>query len=76
MYWGLPVIVSDKVGSSIDMVKDLHTGCIFQSENIDSLHEAVLLMEANYPTFKNAVWKINWSKRDNNQIKAYTSFIE
>lgn len=76
LYWGLPVIVSDKVGSSIDMVKDLHTGCIFQSENIDSLHEAVLLMEANYPTFKNAVWKINWSKRDNNQIKAYTSFIE
>lgn len=76
LYWGLPVIVSDKVGSSIDMVKDLHTGCIFQSENIDSLHEAVLLMEANYSTFKNAVWKIDWSERDDNQIRAYTSFIE
>lgn len=76
LYWGLPVIVSNKVGSSIDMVKDLHTGCIFQSENINSLHEAVLLIEANYSTFKNAVWKIDWSERDKNQIRAYTSLIE
>lgn len=76
LYWGLPVIVSDKVGSSIDMVKDLHTGCIFQSENIDSLHEAVLSMETNYTTFKDAVWQIDWDERDRNQIRAYTSLIE
>lgn len=76
LYWGLPVIVSDKVGSSIDMVKDLHTGCIFQSENIDSLHEAILSLEANYATFKDAVWQIDWDERDKNQIRAYTSLIE
>lgn len=76
LYWGLPVIVSDKVGSSIDMVKDLHTGCIFQSENIDSLHEAVLSMETNNTTFRDAVWQIDWDERDKNQIRAYTSLIE
>lgn len=76
LYWGLPVIVSDKVGSSIDMVKDLHTGCIFQSENIDSLHEAVLSMETKYTTFRDAVWQIDWDERDKNQIRAYTSLIE
>lgn len=76
LYWGLPVIVSDKVGSSIDMVKDLHTGCIFQSENIDSLHEAVLSMETNYTTFRDAVWQIDWDERDKNQIRAYRSLIE
>lgn len=76
LYWGLPVIVSDKVGSSIDMVKDLHTGCIFQSENIDSLHEAILSLEADYATFKDAVWRIDWNERDKNQIRAYTSLIE
>lgn len=76
LYWGLPVIVSDKVGGSIDMVKDLHTGCIFQSENIDSLHEAVLSMETNYTTFRDAVWQIDWDERDKNQIRAYRSLIE
>lgn len=68
--------MSDEVGSSIDMVKDLHTGCIFQSENIDSLHEAVLSMETNYITFRDAVWQIDWDERDKNQIRAYTSLIE
>ena len=76
LYWGLPVIVSDKVGSSIDMVKDLHTGCIFQSENINSLHESILSMETNYTAFRNAVWQIDWDERDKNQIRAYTSLIE
>lgn len=34
---GTPVIVSDKCGSSFDLVKDSYNGFIFQSENIDSL---------------------------------------
>lgn len=76
LYWGLPVIVSDKVGSSIDMVKDLQTGCIFQSENIDSLHNAILSMEANYDKYREAVWRIDWEKRDTDQVRAYTSLLD
>lgn len=76
LYWGLPVIVSDKVGSSIDMVKDLQTGCIFESENIRSLHNAILLIEANYDKYREAVWQIDWEKRDKDQVKAYTSLLD
>lgn len=76
LYWGLPVIVSDKVGSSIDMVKDLQTGCIFQSENIESLHNAILSMETYYDKYKEAVWRIDWEKRDKDQVRAYTSLLD
>ena len=76
LYWGLPVIVSDKVGSSVDMVKDLHTGSIFQSGNVDSLHDAIWDVESHYENYRNAVWQIDWAKRDAEQVKAYTSLIE
>lgn len=76
IYWGLPVIVSNRVGSAIDMVKDLGTGCIFQSEDIDSLRLAVEDIESNYETYKKAVMKVNWDKRDKQQIEAYTSLLD
>lgn len=75
LYWGLPVIVSDKVGSSIDMVQDLNTGCIFHSDNLDSLHDAILKMESCYDEYSSAVRKINWQGRDKKQVEAYTSLL-
>lgn len=76
LYWGLPVIVSDKVGSSIDMVKDLQTGCIFQSGDLESLHNAILSMETNYSKYREVVWQIDWKKRDKEQVRAYTSLLD
>ena len=75
LYWGLPVIVSDKVGSSIDMVKDLGTGLIFKSCDADSLQECIDRMEQKYDRFREAVMKIDWERRDADQVKVYTNLI-
>lgn len=75
LYWGLPVIVSDKVGSSIDMVKDLDTGLIFKSRDADSLQKCIDRMEEEYDRFREAVMKIDWKQRDADQVKAYTDLI-
>lgn len=75
LYWGLPVIVSNKVGSSIDMVEKLGTGIIFESENENSLHSSIVQMEQNLNQYRLNVEKINWEERDKKQIKAYTSLL-
>lgn len=75
IYWGLPVIVSDKVGCSIDMVKDLGTGYIFRSDNIDSLHQCIEDMEKNYAVYKAAVDNVDFAKRDRDQVNAYINLL-
>lgn len=75
IYWGLPVIVSNHVGSSIDMVQDLGTGLIFQSKNKESLHTAIEDMEHNFNDYYNNVAKVDWRQRDKHQIEAYTSLL-
>jgi glycosyltransferase involved in cell wall biosynthesis len=75
LYWGLPVIVSSHVGSSIDMVRDLGTGEIFESGSVDSLHAAIEKIEAGYDLYRNNVLKIDWEQRDADQVKAYTDLI-
>lgn len=76
IYWGLPVIVSDRVGCSIDMVKDLKTGIIFQSQNYDSLQNAIETMEENYDNYKLYVDAVNFTERDKNQIDAYLDLLK
>jgi glycosyltransferase involved in cell wall biosynthesis len=75
LYWGLPVIVSSHVGSSIDMVHDLGTGEIFESGSVDSLHAAIAKIESGYNSYRDNVLKIDWEQRDANQVKAYTDLI-
>lgn len=76
VYWGLPVIVSDKVGSSIDIVKDLGTGLVFQSRDRESLATAINEMENRFSEFYNSVMNVNWDLRDKKQIEAYTSLLD
>lgn len=75
LYWGLPVIVSNRVGSSIDMVKNLGTGVLFQSNDPDSLHAAIGELEQQYCRYLQAVRAINWQARDEQQVEAYTSLL-
>ena len=76
IYWGLPVIVSDHVGSHVDMVDDLGTGAVFKSDDIDSLNKAIADVEANYDKYKQNVMNVDWQGRDKRQVEAYTSLIE
>lgn len=76
LYWGLLVIVSNRVGSSVDMVQELKTGCIFESRNRNSLHTTIETMEQHFDEYQRNVWKIDWKERDKQQIQAYISLIE
>lgn len=76
LYWGLPVIVSDRVGSSVDMVAELGTGIIFKSKDRESLHAAIDEMECRYEEYARNVLNIDWNCRDKRQVEAYTSLIE
>lgn len=76
IYWGIPVIVSSCVGSSIDMVQNLGTGEIFKSNDCDSLHRAIEMVECNYEKYKAAVDAIDWNERDQRQVAAYLDLLK
>ena len=75
LYFGLPVIVSNQVGSSIDMVSNLNTGVIFNFDNPDSFQNAIHNIELDYQKYRTNVSKIDFNQRDIKQVEAYTSLI-
>ena len=75
LYYGLPVIVSDQVGSSIDLVSNLQTGIIFEINNPISFRNAVNEIEKNYQIYHRKVQKVDFEKRDIKQVEAYNSLI-
>lgn len=75
LYWGLPVIVSDVVGCSVDLVKNYGSGCTFRSRDAQSLDEAVEEMELNYESYRAAVDKIDWEARHSQQVAAFLSLL-
>lgn len=75
LYWGLPVIVSNKIGCSLDLVYEFGTGEIFQLNEKNSLDKAIEKIENSYNTYKKNVISIDWKERDRKQIAAYTSLI-
>lgn len=70
---GLPVIVSDKVGCSIDLVRNKNTGLIFVSEDVNDLERAILQMLdiKFYNSLRYNVAQMNFDERANKQIQSY-----
>ena len=75
IYWGLPVIVSDRVGAAKDMVETLETGLIFRFDDHIDFADKLKLMSANYEHYASNVSKIDFDLRDINQIEAYKSLL-
>lgn len=75
LYWGLPVIVSDKVGSSIDMVKRRNTGIIYTANDDNALSEAISRMEKDYSRYRRNTLEIDWDELDNRQISTYLNLL-
>ena len=71
LYNGLPVIISNKVGSNIDMVMNYNSGEIFQFDNEDDLNKKIKDLEKNYGYYKENVKKIDFEERDKKQINSY-----
>ena len=75
LYNGLPVIVSDKVGSNIDLVKNYNSGEIFQFDSEEDLNKKINILEKNYDYYKKNVNKINFKEREKQQIESYNIYI-
>lgn len=71
LYNGLPVIVSDKVGSNMDMVKKYNSGEIFKFDNEEELNKKIQILEKKYNYYKENVKRINFEERDKIQIESY-----
>lgn len=76
IYWGLPVVVSDRVGSGPDMVDDLHTGLIFKHDSVDDLNRSIDAVLADYQSYKKAVEAVDFAERDRNQVDAYLKLLQ
>lgn len=75
LYYGLPVIVSNQVGCSIDLVELPQTGCVFDINKPAAFQDSLDLMKKNYNYFKTNVNKIDFNKRDISQVNAYIQLL-
>lgn len=71
LYSGLPVLVSDKVGSNIDLVEKYSSGEIFEFDNENDLNEKIKKIENNYNFYLKNIKKINFKEREKKQIGAF-----
>jgi glycosyltransferase involved in cell wall biosynthesis len=71
LYYGLPVIVSDKVGCGYDMVKRYDSGIVFEIDKEDDLKESIKKMIKEYARYKQNVSQIDFDKVSQNQINSY-----
>lgn len=75
IYFGIPVIVSDKVGSAPEMVEELGTGMVFSGNDGQDFEHACTEIEKNYVNFANACFKVDFELREQLQINAYKSVL-
>lgn len=70
-----PVIVSDAVGCSEDLVKNLNTGIVFKAGSEDELRSSIEVMRVpeNYMQFVENTKKIDWQSRRGAQVSAYAN---
>ncbi|MBS9432260.1 glycosyltransferase [Photorhabdus hainanensis] len=71
LYYGLPVICSNKVGSSIDFVSDLKSGYIFNINDENSLDKVIQKLGNEYSNILSNVRKIDFDKIRQHQIRSY-----
>lgn len=76
IYWGLPVIVSNCVGSRIELVEKTGTGCVFTYNKPQSLKAAIANMELHYDIYRENTLNVDFDKRDLMQVRAYTQLIK
>ncbi|ERT14311.1 glycosyltransferase [Photorhabdus temperata] len=71
LYYGLPIICSNKVGSSIDLVSDLKSGYVFNINDEQSLEEVIQKLNNEYSNILSNVKKIDFNKIQQHQIRSY-----
>ena len=75
IYFGLPIIVSDQVGCSEDLVKLPNSGIIFSINDHNGIKNAVSLMKDNFDFYHSNVAKVDMDSQINAQVQAYVNAI-
>ena len=75
IYWGLPVVTSDRVGCSNEMVITPNTGVTFELDNIDSFNNAINEIECNYKQYRDNALAFDFEGRDTKQINCFVSVV-
>ncbi len=73
IYWGLPVITSDRVGCSNEMVVEPNTGCTFKLDDKDDFVRTIRQVEENYNIYRENALKYDFDIRDKKQVETYTN---
>ena len=73
---GIPVIASDRVGSSVDMICAYDSGLVFNPDSKPALIEAVGMMEEKYDYYRNNAMNIDFPQREKNYIEAFKSVFD
>lgn len=76
LYAGLPVIVSDRVGSGRDLVESLNSGAVFRLDDSQDFERACNEVEKNYAKFALSVAAIDFDKRERRQLDAYHEVLK
>ncbi|MFI4937114.1 MAG: glycosyltransferase [Candidatus Berkiellales bacterium] len=75
LYCGLPVIVSNKVGSGPDLIETWQSGLTFDVDVAGSLQQAITHIAKHYDDFVNNVKAVNFQLRDQSQIQQYLDVL-
>lgn len=73
IYWGLPVITSDRVGCANEMVIEPNIGCTFRLDDKDDFDRTIRQVEENYNIYRENALKFDFDIRDKKQIETYTT---
>jgi len=76
LYYHLPIIASEYVGASIDLVQEQDTGVLFDPHSEQSLMEAILKLAQNYSHYEENTQKFDFTKRDQRQVQAYVDILQ
>jgi glycosyltransferase involved in cell wall biosynthesis len=72
---GLPILCSENVGCSEDIVLNMNSGRVFDPQDQESLVRSILSVCKNYSHFRNSALRINFLVRDRLQINAYVNCL-
>ena len=75
IYYGLPVLVSDAVGSQYDMVIKPKTGVVFSPFSDESLENSILQIEKGYNFYKGNCLNFDSTERDKEQVQVYLNLL-
>lgn len=76
LYAGLPVIVSDRVGSGSEMVDALRSGIRFRLGDSEDFQHVCDNVEKNYAKFASSVAAIDFDRRERQQLDAYHEMLK